>query len=217
MRKVFLLGLSLFMSISAVAEPVKLMVLGDSLSVGHHLDSSDSFCSQLERALVKKGYQVQVLNYSKSGETTAGGLAKVKDTLFRNPDAVLLQLGSNDAFQGVPLETTTTNLQSLISFFQKKGLPVLLIGMEAPVGMPQEYRDGFRKMYVDLATENELLLYPFFMNGLWNEDGTQKSNDYFLGDGIHPSSKGVQVMVRHILPAVEQFIAEDVADVVVKK
>ena len=217
MRKLFFLGVLLFMNISVMAEPVKLLVFGDSLSVGHHLDATESFCSQLEQELTKKGYHIQVLNYSKSGETTAGAVEKVKDMLFRNPDGVLLQLGSNDAFQNVPVKTTTANLQTLISFFTKRNIPVFLIGMEAPVTMSPEYREDFRKMYANLATENELLLYPFFMEGLWNEDGTNRSKDYFLEDKIHPSPKGVKIMVKHILPAVEQFIQEDVADVVIEK
>jgi len=217
MKKLFLLALGMLLSLSVMAEPLNIMVFGDSLSVGHNLATEDSFWQQLEKSLANKGYQVKVLNYSKSGETTAGGLRKVKDALFMNPDCVLLELGINDAFQKVPLKDTTKNLQGIIDFLKKRGIPVLLIGMEAPTYRTSEYRDEFREMYADLAYENELLLYPFFMKGLWNDDGTQKSADYFLKDRVHPSAKGVKIMVNHILPVVEQFIAEDVAEVIISK
>ena len=213
MRRLFLLGALLFMSVSVMAETLNLMVFGDSLSAGYRLESQDSFWGQLEAALKKAGYPIQVLNYSKSGETTVGGLTRAKEAIFKNPDGVLLELGINDALQNFPIEKSKQNLQELISFFQKKGVPVFLIGMEAPINMDTTYRDAFRKMYDDLAFENELLLYPFFMQGLWNEDGTPKSEKYFLDDHFHPSAKGVSVMVNQILPAVEQFIQEDMADV----
>ena len=217
MKRLFLLGALFFMSVPVMAETLNIMVFGDSLSAGYRLQAKESFGSQLEQALKKKGYPIQVMNYSKTGETTAGGLERAKSAIFKNPDAVLLELGVNDALHNVQLENATHNLQALIDFFKKRDIPVLLIGMELPMSMPTTYRDGFKKMYEDLAFENELLLYPFFMKGLWTENGVQKSEKYFLDDKFHPSSKGVQIMVSHILPVAEQFIQEDVADVTVAK
>ena len=208
-RLLLFLGI-LMMSVTVQAGPVKLLVLGDSLSVGHNLATRDSFWAQLGAALKKKGENVQVLNYSKSGETTAGGLKKVGAAMTRHPDGVLVQLGSNDAFQKVPVKETTKNLTAIVEKFQQAGIPVLLIGMVAPMDMPQEYRDAFEKMYVEVATEHDTLLYPFFMAGLWKEDGGHVSEDCFLSDGIHPSAKGVQIMVQNITPAILQFLQEDV-------
>lgn len=217
MKKLFLLAVSMFIGLSAVAAPLKLLVFGDSLSAGHNLDAKDSFCMQLKNVLTEKGYEIEVLSHSKSGETSLGGSKRIRSALAKRPDGVILQLGINDAFRQVPVEKIKANLQKLISGFKKAGIPVFLVGMEAPMDMPQEYRDAFRKMYTDLALENELLLYPFFMNGLWKEDGTHVSEEYFLKDKIHPSAKGVKIMVKNILLGVEQFISEDVANVEVKK
>lgn len=208
MKRVLLAG---FLALSApvMAKPVNLMVFGDSLSVGHKIQPQDSYCSKLEQALLKDKYQVKIINFSKSGETTGGAVAKMKSALKHKPAGVILQLGSNDAFQKVPLDDTKKNLATLIEFFQQNDVPVMLFGMEVPVALPAEYRAGVRQMYDDLALDNELLLYPFFMDGLWNEDGTHKKADYFLEDKIHPSAKGVDIMVRRTLPAVKQFLFED--------
>ncbi len=210
MKKIVLLLAGLMMSVSVEAAPVRLLVFGDSLSVGHKLKSKESFCAQLGKTLKQKKYDVQVINYSKSGETTGGALHRLKGVLSQKPDGVLLQFGSNDMFQHVSLETTRKNLQKLIDTFKKEKIPVLLVGMEVPLTEPEEYRDGTRRMYADLALENELLLYPFFMNGLWKEDGTNADPSYFLADKMHPSAKGVEIMVHGILPVVEQFLREDV-------
>ena len=210
MNKLVLFLGCLMMGASVMAEPVKLMVFGDSLSVGHHIPATDSFCSQLERALKEHKKDVLVLNYSKSGETTEGAVKKLSDALEAKPDGVIIQLGSNDVFQKRKLEDVSKDLQTLISGFMDKEIPVFLIGMEAPMDVPVEYRLAFREMYSNLALENELLLYPFFMDGLWREDGSHVSEEYFLADGIHPSAKGVAVMVSRIMPAIQQFLYEDV-------
>jgi len=210
MKKIALLLGGLMVSVSVMAAPVKLLVFGDSLSVGHNIDAKDSFWAQLGVALKKNGHDVQVVNNSKSGETTKGALHRIRGAIARKPQGVILQLGSNDMFQHFPLEATRKNLQTLITAFKKANIPVFLVGMEALLTEKQEYRDGVRQMYADLALENELLLYPFFMDGLWREDGTNMDASYFLEDKIHPSAKGVQEMVRRILPAIEQFLREDV-------
>ena len=212
MKKIVLLLGVLMISVSAWAAPVKLLVFGDSLSVGHNMEAKDSFWAQLNVALKQKGHDVQVLNHSKSGETTEGALHRIKSAVARKPNGVILQLGSNDMFRHFPLEKTQKNLQKLIDTFQKADIPVLLVGMEAALTEPQEYRDGIRQMYDDLALENELLLYPFFMDGLWTADGANADASYFLEDKKHPSPKGVKIMVHRILPVVEQFLREDVQE-----
>lgn len=209
MKKVFLLGVMLFVSACVKADSFNLMVLGDSLSAGHKLNSKDSFGNQLEAALIQKGYSVRVTNYSVSGATTADGVKKIKSALAKKPNAVILELGANDMLQRINLTQTEQNLQDIISAFQEKKIPVLLAGMEASMALSTEYRHQFSKMYAVLATKNKLLLYPFFMQGLWKEDGSHMKEEYFLSDQIHPSALGVSVMVQNILPFVEQFLADN--------
>lgn len=216
-KNLLLILLMVLLPLFAWAETLKLSVLGDSLSAGYKLGTKESFCFQLEAALNKKGYGVSVLNHSVSGATSADGLRRLKGVVAKKPDAVIIQLGANDMLQKTDLAQTKKNLQDLIDSLKKKQIPVFLVGMEASTNLPETYRNDFRQMYTDLALDNELLLYPFFMQGLWKDDGTHLSEEYFLPDKIHPSAKGVGVMVKHILPAVEQFIAEDVADVSVKQ
>ena len=200
---------SVFVGGQVMAETFNLMVFGDSLSSGYNIPAQSSFVSQLEKALKEKGYDLNAINYSKSGETTAGAVKKVYSSLKKDPDAVILQLGSNDVFAKKSVEDIAKNLQILITVFKEENLPIFLIGMEAPLNLPKEYRDAFRKMYETLADENDLLLYPFFMEGLWQSDGQPEKKAYFLPDGVHPSAEGVAEMVRRILPSIEQFLQED--------
>ena len=212
MKKI-LLFLMLFLAVPAMAEKLTLVVLGDSLSAGHLLNTKESFGSQLDAALKEKGYtSARVINYSFSGATTADGARRLRTVLGRKPDGVILQLGANDMLRQLDLAQAKQNLQSIISTLNQKGIPVLLVGMEASVDLPEEYRSSFRQMYADLALDNELLLYPFFMQGLWNDDGSHVSEEYFVQDKMHPSAKGVAVMVKNIMPAVQQFIAEDIEE-----
>ena len=201
----FLLGVSI-VSTSVWASSLRLMVFGDSLSVGHNLPQEDSFYFQLEKSLQADGFDVKVLNYSKSGETSAGGMAKMSGALEMSPDAVLLELGINDALHGMDVATTQQNLQAIISSFKKANIPVMLIGMEAPVLMDLPYRTAFKSMYQTLARENGLMLYPFFMEGLWNTNGSHKDLAYFLSDLAHPSAQGVAIITKNILPTVEKFL-----------
>ena len=196
----------LMMNTTAFAIPIKLMVFGDSLSVGYHLPAQDAFYSKLQEKLQKHGYDVVVINYSKSGETSAGGVSKLDASLQKKPDAVLLELGINDVLHGIALTATENNLQKIIDGFQTQKVPILLIGMEAPVVMGYSYRQAFKKMYQSLAKKNNLMLYPFFMDGLWNPNGQQKNVDYFLPDGLHPTAQGVEIMTTNILPTVEKFL-----------
>ena len=216
-KLIFLLLSALGFSSIVFAETLNLMVFGDSLSAGYKLGPKNSFANQLEKALQKKGYPVQIINYSFSGATTADGVHRLKGALTKEVDGVILELGANDMLRHVDLDTTTKNLQKLIFAFKNAKVPVMLVGMKASPTHPVEYQQAFQQMYADLALQNELLLYPFFMQGLWTDEGKHVSNSYFLEDKMHPSEKGVAVMVKHILPAVEQFIAEDIADVTIKE
>lgn len=189
----------------------QLMVYGDSLSAGYRLPEKDAFYSQLERALRDKGYSnVSVLNFSKSGETTAGGLDRIHNALTYKPDAVLLELGINDALRGVDVASIQQNLETMIITFQAAGAPVMLIGMQVPPVKDQTYQDDFNEIYRYLARKYHLTFYPFFMNGLFDYTlGRLNFNTAYLQpDRAHPTKEGVQVMVKNILPTVQEFLKQ---------
>lgn len=188
-----------------------LMVYGDSLSAGYRLPEKDAFYSQLEQALKDKGYSnIAVLNLSKSGETTSGGVDRIHNALTYKPDAVLLELGINDALRGVEVATIQKNLETMIVTFQAAGAPVLLIGMQVPPVKDKAYQEEFNEMYQHLAQKYDLILYPFFMNGLFDYTLGQLNFNtaYLQSDRVHPTKDGVQVMVKNILPTVEKFLKQ---------
>ncbi len=202
-----LLCLCLF-SKQVSAEPMILSVFGDSLSVGHQLPSSDSFVSQLQNALEKEGYNITTLNHSKSGRKAMDGINALKQYLKEQPKAVILELGVNDAFANRPIAAITSDLQKTIDVLRAQGIAILLVGMKIPLRYSPEYRADFEKMYENLAKKNHLMLYPFFMEGLWDEkNGTHAQQGYFLPDGIHPTKLGVAKMVKNILPTVKTFLS----------
>lgn len=213
MRFIITLFLGIFCAVSAMAQnPYRLMVFGDSLSAGYRLPPQEAFYSKLQSALYNNGYRnVMVIHYSKSGETTTGGLSRLSQALSQHPDAVLLELGVNDALREVPIETIRTHLQNLIDQFEKAGVAVMLVGMQIPPIKNPLYAGQFSKMYSTLAKRNGLILYPFFMKDVLNYKSIltgQKSN-YTLGDNLHPNAKGVDVMVKNILPDVIKFLHQN--------
>jgi len=208
MRFVLVCALCVMASVSAFAD-YTLAVFGDSLSAGYKLPVRDSFYAQLERALREKKYNVKVLNASKSGETTVGGLRKVTGLLAQKPNGVILELGINDSFGNVPIVSIRDNLQKLIDQFQNHQIEVLLVGMKTLPNKAVTYQKQFEEMYRQLATQNKLELYPFFMDGIFKPDAlwnlTQK-NENLLPNDVHPSAKGVAIMVRGVLPTIEKFL-----------
>ncbi len=188
-----------------------LMIYGDSLSAGYRLPAADSFAAQLQKALDDKGYSnITVVNNSKSGETTAGGIKRLHNALSEQPDAVLLELGINDALRDIDVSTVRRNLEQMIVTFQQSGIPVMLIGMKAPPVKDPTYQSDFAQMYRDLATKYDLTLYPFFMDGLvdYSTGRLNFNAAYFLSDRAHPSKEGVAVMVQNILPTVRDFLKQ---------
>lgn len=209
MRFCFLM-LCFLLPCMAWATDFRLMVYGDSLSAGYKLSKKDAFYAQLEEKLKSKGYAVTVINASRSGETTAGGLKKQASAINQKPDAVLLELGVNDAIRNISIDTTHQNLKAIIEAFQKNKIPVLLIGMQSPPNRSSAYRQQFVQMYRDLANQYDLILYPFFMKGIFNTGfgSVLPASDKVLSDSVHPNAKGVQVMVDNILPTIERFLVQ---------
>ena len=187
-------------SLADTAKPLRIVVLGDSLVAGFNISQRDAFPAQLERALKAKGHAVEVINAGVSGDTTAAGLERLQWAVPEKTDAVILELGANDALRGLAPAQARSNLDKIIRALKAGGSDVLLAGMMAPRNLGPEYVQAFDGMYPDLAKTHDLLLYPFFLDGI-ALDG--KLNQ---GDGLHPNPKGVAEITRRILPKVEQLI-----------
>ena len=207
----FIIAAYFMMTCSAYAEPYRLAVYGDSLSAGYRLQPQDAFYTQLEEALKKRGYDVVVLNYSRSGETTWGGLQRLPSLISQKPNAVILELGINDAIQNVALDSTERNLKEIIIRLQENKIPVLLVGMKSvPTRIPT-YQQEFEQMYQGLAQQYNLVFYPFFMKGIIDTFLGQAivPSANFLSDNMHPSPQGIRIMVENILPTVERFLKKN--------
>jgi acyl-CoA thioesterase I len=180
--------------------PIRIVVLGDSLVAGFQLRASDAFPAQLERALRAKGHLVEVINAGVSGDTTANGLERMRWAVPERTDAVILELGANDALRGLDPVRAKANLEKIIIGLKGDGAEVLLAGMVAPRNLGEEYSRAFASIYPDLAKKHGLILYPFFL------DGVALNGSLNLGDGLHPNPNGVAEITKRILPAVEEMI-----------
>jgi acyl-CoA thioesterase-1 len=149
---------------------------------------------------------VKVINAGVSGETAADGAARLDWALAEPVNAVIVELGANDALRGLPVAQAEQALDRLLTALAEKKLPVLLAGMRAPPNMGPEYQAAFDGMYQRLAAKHGVLLYPFFLDGVAADP---KLNQ---GDGMHPSPAGVDVIVARILPSVEQLLGKAAAN-----
>lgn len=181
---------------------IVIVALGDSLTAGYGLPQDQSFPAQLETALRARGRSVRVVNAGVSGDTASAALQRIDWALPDDADAVIVELGANDALQGLPPAATKAALAEIIEKIRAKGLPVLLAGMEAPRNLGKDYVEAFGRMYSDLAEQYDAVLYPFFLDGAaLNEELMQK-------DGLHPNGKGVAVVVEKIMPSVDALLAK---------
>ena len=183
------------------AEPIRIVVLGDSLVAGYNMRASEAFPAKLEAALKAKGHNVEVINAGVSGDTTAAGLDRLQWAVPDDADAVIMELGANDALRGLDPKAAKANLEKIIKTVRGKGADVLLAGMMAPRNLGPEYVKAFDGMYPDLAKTYDLLLYPFFLDGIAMDPALN------LGDGLHPNPKGVAEITRRFLPKAEELIA----------
>ena len=182
------------------SQPLRIVVLGDSLVAGFGIKPSDAFPAQLERALKERGHDVEVINAGVSGDTTAGGLDRVAWAVPERTAAVILELGANDALRGLDPRRARSNLDKIITTLKAGGAEVLLAGMLAPRNLGEPYTRAFDAIYPELAAKHGLLLYPFFL------DGVAMNAKLNLDDGLHPNSRGVAEITKKILPSVEQLI-----------
>ena len=205
----FLLALAL-MGFAAASQaraetnkPFVIVGFGDSLMAGYLLGPDEGFVPQLQKALHDKGFDnVVVRNAGVSGDTTSGGLSRLDWSIGAETDAVILELGANDALRGIDPEITRDNLEKMIETLQKRHIAILLAGMLSPPNMGSDYAGRFNTIYPDLAKKYSLSLYPFFLDGVTTHDNLT------LADGMHPNPQGVAVMVKGILPKVEALIAK---------
>lgn len=183
--------------------PIRILALGDSLTAGYGLDDvNDAFPAQLERALQAKGYDVTVIQGGISGDTTTGGLARLDWVLGEKPDGVIVALGGNDGLRAVDPAVTLKSMDGIVKRIKKDGLPVLVAGMLAPPNLGRDYGDRFGAVFSKVAKDNDVLLYPFFLEGVAAVPSLNQS------DRIHPNVEGVKVMVAGILPKVEELIRQ---------
>ncbi len=179
-----------------------ILVLGDSLTAGYGLAQDDSFPRQLENSLATSGYHVTVINAGVSGDTSAGGLARIEWALAVNPQIVLVELGANDALRGLDPTQTYDNLDQILVRLKKAGCRIVFSGMRAPRNLGLDYTLEFDQIYPNLAERHDVHFYPFFLEGVATDPRLNQA------DGIHPNAEGVGVVVKGIKPLVVKAIKE---------
>ncbi|MCW1411644.1 arylesterase [Rhizobium sp. 1AS11] len=194
------IAVSLIFATAANARTINLVGFGDSLMAGYQLPPGDGFPEKLQAALKAKGLDVTIANAGVSGDTTAGGLARIDWSVPDGTDGVILELGANDALRGIPPEESEKNLDQMITRLKARGIAVLLAGMMAPPNMGADYAARFNPIYQKLSEKHGLPLYAFFLDGVALEAGLK------LDDGMHPNTRGVDVMVEKMEPAVTNFV-----------
>jgi acyl-CoA thioesterase-1 len=189
-------------SAAATGKPVKMVVLGDSLSAGYGLAAGAAFPVRLQKALIAKGIKVDMINAGVSGDTSSGGRDRLDWSVPEGTEAVILELGANDALRGTDPAVTRAALSDILTQLKKRGITVLLCGMVAPPNYGSDYAARFNAIYPDLAKSFGVPLYPFFLEGVATEAKLNQA------DGMHPTADGVDIIVKNILPTVEAFLGK---------
>ena len=179
---------------------IRIVAYGDSLTAGYGLKPSEAFPAQLEKTLKAQGLSVEIINAGVSGDTTSAALDRYDWAIPDGIDAVIVELGANDALRGQPPEQARRNLDTILTRLSKSGVAVLLAGIPAPTNWGEAYVKAFDPMFADLAKKHGALLYPFFL------DGVALKPDLSLPDGLHPNAKGVAVIVERIGPKVAELL-----------
>jgi acyl-CoA thioesterase-1 len=190
----------------AAATPFKILALGSSLTQGYGLPPGTEFPVQLQAALQKAGIDASVTNAGVSADTSAGGLARLDWSLADRPDAVILELGSNDMLRGVPPAETEKNLRAILTKLKAAHVKVLLTGMHAQRNLGADYVKQFDTIYPRLARDYNVLFYPFFL------DGVALNPKLNQADGMHPNPAGVKVIVARMLPYVKKLVPQKSKD-----
>lgn len=177
-----------------MAEPLRILALGDSLTAGYGVAPDQAFPVRLEAALTARGYDVRLINAGVSGDTTAGGRARLAWALADKPHLAIVELGANDSLRGLDPDQARANLAAILAELRKRGVGTLLAGMLAPPNLGADYGARFNAIYPGLAQEFGVPLYPFFLEGVAGKALLNQP------DGLHPNAQGIEVIVQSILP-----------------
>ena len=187
-------------SAASQAKPIKMVVLGDSLSAGLGLPGPSAFPARLQKALKTKGIEVDMINAGVSGDTASGGRDRLDWSVPQGTQAVIVELGANDALRGTDPAVTRVALTDIVTRLKARKIAVMLCGMLAPPNYGSDYSARFNAIYPDLAKALGVPLYPFFLEGVATDPKLNQA------DGLHPTAEGVDVIVKNILPGVEAFL-----------
>ena len=187
-------------SAAGQAKPIKMVVLGDSLSAGLGLPGSAAFPERLQKSLETKGIKVDMINAGVSGDTASGGRDRLDWSVPEGTEAVILELGANDALRGTDPNVTRSALTDILTRLKARRIAVLLCGMVAPPNYGSDYSARFNAIYPELAKSFGVPLYPFFLEGVATAARLNQA------DGLHPTAEGVDMIVKNILPTVEAFL-----------
>ena len=184
------------------AKLIKLVAFGDYLTAGLGLPAASAFPAKLEAALRAKGYKVDVTNAGVSGDTVADGVARLDWSIPDGTDAVIVELGANDTLRGLDPKLARSGLDEIVKRLRQRHVEVMLAGMYAPRNLGPEYSAQFDPIYPNLAKTYDLVLYPFFLDGVATDPKLNQA------DGMHPTAAGVDIIVARILPSVEALLTK---------
>jgi acyl-CoA thioesterase-1 len=199
----FALLLGFFLTASPLqAQTIHILAFGDSLTAGLGLEPQQAFPARLEAALKARGHDIVIANAGVSGDTSTAGAERLDWSLVPGIDGVIVELGSNDALRGIDPDETEKALDRILGALKQRKLPVLLAGMLAPRNLGADYGKKFDAIYPRLAAKHGVLFYPFFLDGVAAEPAFNQP------DGLHPNSKGVDMIVSRILPITEDLLKQ---------
>jgi acyl-CoA thioesterase-1 len=184
----------------AAATPLRIVMLGDSLTAGLGLPARDAIPAKLQALLVARGHDVVIVNAGVSGDTVAQGLARLDWALGDRPDAVIVALGANDMLRGIDPAATRAGLDALLGRIRARGLPMLVCGMMAGRNLGPAYAAAFDPIFPDLAARYDALLYPFLLDGVALDPALNQR------DGIHPNPAGAAIVAERLVPKMEDLI-----------
>jgi acyl-CoA thioesterase I len=203
-RRAMLLGAALLLLLTgigpAAARVPEILAFGDSLTAGMGLPPEAAFPARLEARLHAEGVGWHVVNAGVSGDTTAGGLARLDSALADKPEIVILELGANDMMRAIEPSVVRANLDRMIEKIQASGAKLLLMGMRASPNWGEDYQHQFDRIYPELARAHGVTLYPFFLEGVAMDPKLNQP------DGLHPNKAGVAALVDRIAPVVARLI-----------
>jgi acyl-CoA thioesterase-1 len=186
--------------LAAAAAPIRILALGDSITAGYGLPQDQALPVRLEARIKADGFAVEIVNAGVSGDTTAGGAARLDWVLADHPQFALVELGANDALRGLNPIEVYANLDRILARLKEAHVKTLLLGMRAPGNWGKAYQRAFDAIYPRLAQKYDVPLYPFVLDGVALDPALNQ------GDGLHPNEKGVAFIVQKLAPMVEEML-----------